>query len=206
MDIKIPWLDPVHPRLIYPLESVTRRLDMAVLFPLRQELQVELGSGDGSFIAQYARQNRNVNFIALERLLGRARKVERKGLRAGLINLCVLRIEATYFVKYLLPLESVSAFHIYFPDPWPKKRHHRNRLINSEFTHALRGAMATSGKVFIRTDDTDYHTWILDAFASNPDFEAVPTPPELSSLRTDFEVDFNTKGIPTLYAAYQKKR
>src|SRR2546422_11051257 len=100
------------------LQSIIERIDLAQLFPATQPLEVELGSGDGSFLTEYAARHPDRNFIGVERLLGRLRKMERKALRAGLANLQGLRIESSYFLEYLLPHQSAIALHIYFPDPW----------------------------------------------------------------------------------------
>src|SRR5258708_39529263 len=107
------------PTLILKLDSIVERLDIAGMFPRAQPLEVELGSGDGSFLVNYAKLHPEHNFLGVERLLGRLRKVSRKGLRAGLTNLRGLRIESAYFLEYLLPRQSAAALHIYFPDPWP---------------------------------------------------------------------------------------
>src|ERR1700689_4801384 len=109
------------PTLIHRLTSIVERLDLAALFPRAQLLEVELGSGDGSFLVNYARLHPERNFLGVERLLGRLRKLDRKGRRAGLTNLRGLRIESAYFLEYLLPRESPATLHIYFPDPWPKR-------------------------------------------------------------------------------------
>ena len=79
--------------LIYTLPSIIERIDLTQLFPVNQPLEVELGSGDGSFLAEYARRHPEHNFIGVERLLGRIRKLDRKGRRAGLTNLRGVRIE-----------------------------------------------------------------------------------------------------------------
>src|SRR5689334_18237583 len=105
--------------LIYPLTSILERLELSRLFVKDQPLEVELGSGDGSFLVEYARMHPEHNFIGVERLLGRIRKIDRKGRRAGLTNLRGVRIESSYFLEYLLPQHSASALHLYFPDPWP---------------------------------------------------------------------------------------
>ncbi|MEI9864135.1 MAG: hypothetical protein WDN00_06205 [Limisphaerales bacterium] len=84
-------------------------------FQKPQPLEVELGCGDASFLAEYARRNLERNFIGVERLLGRMQKLDRKGRRAGLTNLRGVRIESAYFLQYLLPPNSASALHIYFP-------------------------------------------------------------------------------------------
>jgi len=81
-------------------------LDLAKLFPGDQPLEVELGSGDGSFLAEYARRHAGHNFIGVERLLSRIRKQDRRGRRAGLTNLRRARIESSYFLEYLLPPHS----------------------------------------------------------------------------------------------------
>ena len=138
------------------LRSIVERLDLAEIFPKPQPLEVELGCGDASFLAEYARRNPARNFIGVERLLGRLKKLDRKGRRAGLANLRGVRIESAYFLQWLLPPHSVSALHIYFPDPWPKKKHRKHRLINEHFPALARAALAPGGKVFLRTDDADY--------------------------------------------------
>src|SRR5438552_10396515 len=88
--------------LIYILPSYFARLDLDHIFADPKPLEVELGSGDGSFLVQYAKANPLSNFLGVERLLGRLRKIDRKGRRAGLTNLRVLRVEAGYFLEYLL--------------------------------------------------------------------------------------------------------
>jgi tRNA (guanine-N7-)-methyltransferase len=197
------WLDPTRPSLFHPITSLIERLDWRQLFLTPQPVEVELGSGDGSFLAQYARLHPERNFLGVERLLGRARKLERKALRAGLTNLRIIRLEAGYLTEHLLPHHSVEVFHIYFPDPWPKKKHHKNRLINERFVQLLGRVLTPGGWVHLRTDDQGYFSWMQDAFAAHPAFLSRTPPPELLALKTDFELEFNQKGIPTLALSYQ---
>ena len=119
---------------------IVERLPIDRIFGKAQSLEVEIGAGDGSFLVAYAKAHPELNLIGLERLLGRLRKIDRKARRAGLENVRLLRLEAAYFVQYMLPRASVRAFHIYFPDPWPKRRHWKNRLINDAFVPLLREA------------------------------------------------------------------
>jgi tRNA (guanine-N7-)-methyltransferase len=189
--------------LIVALTSIVERINLASLFPVVQPLEVELGSGDGSFLVEYARQHPDRNFIGTERLLGRIRKLDRKGRRAGLTNLRGVRIECAYFVEYLLPAASASALHIYFPDPWPKRKHRRHRLINERFPALARQALVPEGKVYLRTDDEDYFRQMVEVFGRSTGFRPVETPSELAGLVTDFEREFETRGIATLRAAYQ---
>jgi tRNA (guanine-N7-)-methyltransferase len=191
--------------LIYPITSILERIDLEELFPTEQPLEVELGSGDGSFLVQYASENPLCNFIGVERLLGRIRKLDRKGRKAGLANLRGLRIESAYFLQYLLPHHSATALHVYFPDPWPKRKHRRHRLINEQFALLARQALKPGGRVYLRTDDRDYFDQMQNVFNGSPSFTVVETPQALAALLTDFEKEFNAKGIATLRAAYEAR-
>lgn len=192
-----------EPSLIHSPASFVERLDLARMFPVVQPLEVELGAGDGSFLVQWAGLNRGRNLLGVERLLGRLRKIDRKGRRAGLTNLRALRIEASYGVEFLLPPGATQALHVYFPDPWPKKKHRRRRLINARFTELAARALSPGGVVYLRTDDADYFAQMAEVFNASAAFRCVPTPEELSVVVTDFEREFNARGVPTLRAAYQ---
>ncbi|HEY3856604.1 MAG TPA: tRNA (guanosine(46)-N7)-methyltransferase TrmB [Verrucomicrobiae bacterium] len=185
------------------LPSVIHRLDVAALFPALQPLEVELGSGDGSFLIQYAGEHRDRNFIGVERLLGRVRKTDRKANRLGLANIRLARIEASYFLQYLIPANSIEALHLYFPDPWPKRKHRKNRLVSKQFPELLKGSLASGGKIYLRTDDADYFEQMKSVFAAAPFFQEIPTPDDLANVLTDFERRFLKQNIQTHRAAYQ---
>jgi len=191
--------------LLITLSSIIDRLDLGRLFPLIQPLDVELGCGDASFLVECARHFPTCNFIGIERLLGRIQKLDRKGRRLGLTNVRGIRIESAYFLEHLLPPHAAAALHIYFPDPWPKKKHRKFRLINERFPALAGSALIHGGTVFLRTDDVDYFQQMNEVFAAAKEFEKVETPAALSKITTDFERDFNAQGIPTLRAAYQLK-
>ncbi len=191
--------------LIFKPESILERIRPDLLFPNIQPLEVELGSGDGSFLAKYAQLHPEKNFIGLERLLGRLRKIDKKGLRANLDNLKLIRLEASYFLEFLIPPKSVSALHIYFPDPWPKRKHRKNRLVNVNFTKLAETILQPTGIVYLRTDDADYFSQMRSVFSGNPSFQRTETPEFLSGVVTDFERNFHLRGVPTLAAAYRLK-
>ena len=175
------------------------------MFSNAQPLEVELGSGDGSFLAKYAALHRERNFIGVERLLGRIRKIDRKGQRVGLTNLRLVRIEASYTLEFLLPKHVADVIHVYFPDPWPKRKHRKNRLVNTRFTDRAREALKPNGVIYLRTDDADYFAQMLEVFAASPHFEEIETPEELSAQITDFERGFLARGVQTRRAAYRLK-
>ena len=201
----MPSIFDERPTLIQPLTSITERLKLENFFAAPQPLEVELGAGDGSFLARYAQLHPERNFLAVERLLGRLRKLDRKGRRANLTNLGLLRIEAAYFVEHLLPPRCAQALHIYFPDPWPKKKHRKHRLINARFPDLARQALAPQGTVYLRTDDADYFAQMQEVFGAAVGFAPVKTPAELAVVGTDFEREFNAQGVLTRRASYRLK-
>lgn len=189
--------------LLYDLPTILERIELPPLFARSQPLEVELGCGDASFLIEYARQNPDRNFIGVERLLGRIQKLDKKGRRNELANTRGIRIESAYFLEFLLPPHSALALHIYFPDPWPKKKHRRHRLIGESFPALARQALAPGGTVFLRTDDADYFQQMNEVFAIAKEFEKTETPLALAEITTDFEREFNAQGIPTLRAAFR---
>ena len=197
---------PAHPTAsaIVRLTSIVEPLPVESLFPTQQPLEVELGCGDGTFLIQYSKAHPNRNILGLERLLGRIRKCDRKTFRAGLKNVRLLRLEAAYTVQFMLPPESVTAIHVYFPDPWPKRRHHDRRLVNTAFLDAVRKTLAPGGILFLRTDDADYFKQMLAVGKGHRGFQETDTPAELASFITDFERNFNARGVPTLRVAFRK--
>jgi tRNA (guanine-N7-)-methyltransferase len=193
----------IQKSLVVELDSIVKPLGLAELFPEPQPLEIELGCGDATFLVEYARRHPKLNFVGIERLLGRISKLDRKGRRAGLMNLCGVRIESSYFLQYLLTPRSASALHIYFPDPWPKKKHRKNRLVNEHFPALACATLVSDGIVYLRTDDTDYFAQMTEVFGASKEFKKVETPAELTEVLTDFEREFNARGIPTLRAAYR---
>jgi tRNA (guanine-N7-)-methyltransferase len=192
--------------LIHKPASYIQRLDWGALFAKEQPIEVELGSGDGSFLANYAKLHPERNFLGVERLLGRLRKLNKKGLRSGLNNLALLRLEASYVIEFMIPPQSIDALHIYFPDPWPKRKHRKNRLINEPFTEISAKASKIGGVVYLRTDDLDYFEQMTRVFGANSRFEKIATPNELSAVVTDFERNFHLRGVATNHAAYRRLR
>ena len=191
-------------RWLYRPASWFERLQPSAMFGRVAPLEVELGSGDGSFLVAWAKRHPERDFIGVERLLGRIRKIDRKAQRAGLTNVRGLRIEASYAVEYLLPSGSVSAMHVYFPDPWPKRRHHKNRLVNERFVEVTRQALSVDGVIHLRTDNADYFVQMRSVFDGAAGFTAVEPPEDLVAEVTDFEREFQAKGIPTLRASYRR--
>ncbi len=190
-------------RFLHRPESWFVRLEWAGVFGRTAPVEVELGSGDGSFLVAWAREHPERDFLGVERLLGRIRKLDRKAQRAGLTNVRGLRIEAAYCLEYLLPVEGAEAIHVYFPDPWPKRRHRKNRLVGERFPGLAAGVLVPGGRVHLRTDDADYFEQMRTVFGGAPGFTEESPPPELSAVTTDFERGFLARGVATRRASYR---
>src|SRR5947208_16346355 len=126
-------------------KSLTIALEFDKVFSRFAPVEIDLGCGDGAFLAALAQENPAHNFLGIERLLGRVRNVCRKVARLDLKNARILRMESTYAVANLLPAGSVTAFYLLFPDPWPKRRHHRRRAFTREFLFSIHRALVAGG-------------------------------------------------------------
>ncbi len=180
--------------VIYKPANWFEPLDWRAVFEREQPIEIDLGCGKGSFLLWAATTDPTRNFLGVERLLRRVRRVDRKAVRGGLNNVRLVRLEATYLVSKLIPEASVSIYHILFPDPWPKRRHHARRLISADFLADVHRTMTPDSAVNCATDHEEYFEWIQRAFASSARFaEASPVvlPPE---ARTDFEKEFVAAG------------
>ena len=137
-------------------------LDVLELFRREAPLEVDIGCGDGSYLAALAQKTPGHNFLGLERLAGRVRSACKAVAQRQLDNTRVLLIDASYAVAYLLPEECVTTFHILFPDPWPKRRHQRRRVLDQPFFEVLARALVTRGVIRVATDQRDYFEQIRD--------------------------------------------
>ena len=135
-------------------ESNVSQLDLPKIFGRAAPLQVDLGCGDGSFLCSLAERFPDKNFLGIERLAGRVAKTAGKAANIG--NVRVLHAETAYAVRYLLPECSVETFYLLFPDPWPKRRHHRRRIFTRIFLDSIFRALEPDGLLRVATDDLDY--------------------------------------------------
>lgn len=182
-----------------------RQHSSSEIFGNDKPLEIDLGCGDGSFLIEMAKHYPDRNFLGVERLLGRVRGVCKRIQELGLTNVKVLRLESQYTLEYLLEPRSVSRLHLLCPDPWPKARHHKRRLVQQEFLHILHKALKPSGEFLFKTDHPEYYEWVLEQLGefnhANPDspFTRQPWPEEEGQggffyPKTDFERLWETAG------------
>lgn len=136
-------------------------------------IDIEYCSGNGQWIIEKAKQNPHTNFIAVELKFDRARKIWLKMHNENLKNLFVVMGEALTFTKHYLENEAISDIYINFPDPWPKKKHIKNRLITDLFSQEVLRVMKKNKIITLVTDDINYLNQMIDVFLNNKDFEPI---------------------------------
>lgn len=177
----------------YIPKSLTEPLNWGEVFPSSAPIEIDLGCGDGTFLMTMARANSEHNFLGIERLLGRVGKVCRKVAREDLKNARVLQLEVAYALSHLLPAESITVFHLLFPDPWPKRRHHHRRAFTTEFLSCIHRALIDGGLFHVATDHADYFHQIERVIAATDIF--VVSAEQHDFPLTTFEQKFRIRGL-----------
>lgn len=139
-----------------------RRLDRSFdgtvfdLFPERRPLEFEIGSGKGRFLLHRAAAHPDRNFFGIDYRWRFLKEGVERADKRGLTNLRFFKAEAEEVVPFLVPDRSVDVFHIYFPDPWHKRKHRKRRLLTPDFFRLLHGRLADGGRLELATDNFDY--------------------------------------------------
>jgi tRNA (guanine-N7-)-methyltransferase len=154
------------PRFGVPFSSTP--VDLALTFGRPNPKILEIGFGMGETTAAIAAAQLEHDFLAVEvhapGVAGLLRLIDRQGLT----NVRVVRHDAVEVVQQMIAPGSLAAVHVFFPDPWPKKRHHKRRLLQPEFVHALAERLVADGYLHAATDWRDYATEILATLSSEP--------------------------------------
>jgi tRNA (guanine-N7-)-methyltransferase len=157
--------DELYPR--YGVAPATP-LDLRALFGDDRPVVLEIGFGMGETTAAIAAARQDVNFLGVEVHWPGVGALLRRIEAAGLANGRVLRHDAADVVATMLEAASLAGIHVFFPDPWPKKRHHKRRLLAAPFVHALAGALAPGGYLHVATDWQPYADEILATLEGEP--------------------------------------
>jgi tRNA (guanine-N7-)-methyltransferase len=173
-------------------KSYIARFDLTTIFERIAPLHVDLGCGEGSFLCELAERHPEKNFLGIERFASRVVKTSRKAARTD--NVRVLHAEASYALRYLLPERSVETFYLLFPDPWPKRRHHRRRIFTPEFLSSVHAALDDSGAIQIATDHGDYFAYIQRVAEQSTDFATTEMNGQFPA--STFEKRFQRRGVP----------
>ncbi len=183
-------------------------LDWIGLFGNNNPVQIEVGCGKGRFLVESAQQNTNVNYIGIENSWKYVLRTQQRLKKHGLTNACLVYADAAYFAQNYVPDHSIQAYHIYFPDPWPKDRHQKRRLFNNPIwiDQAVRTLDSREGHLFVATDFTDYFVQIKHRLDDTSQLIYLP---ELSQdtnyIQTSFEIKYRTQGRQIYRAVYRIK-
>ena len=180
-------------------------------FDLSRPLEIEVGCGKGKFLTQRAKENPDCDFLGIERMLDRVRLFDGKCRRGKIDNAKVLRLEALYTFHYLLPAHHARKVYVFFPDPWPKKKHHSHRLFGPLFLNALWKRLEVGGKLEFATDHREYFETVCECFAEDDSRTGAPSPrfrrvepmPRPQEVWTEFETMFREQGLPIYSAAWE---
>ncbi|MGA2410496.1 MAG: tRNA (guanosine(46)-N7)-methyltransferase TrmB [Candidatus Binataceae bacterium] len=169
-------------------------VDPLQLFANRAPLEVEIGAGRGDFLIERAAQSPSRNFLAIESVATFAQLIAMRAGRWQLANLRVIRMDARPLVNLMLPRASVDAYHIYFPDPWPKERQAKHRLFTPQFTAGLARTLKPEAPLFVATDVAAYANEIF-AMLLDGGFRPIEMPAPGAAL-TGFARKFQAEGRP----------
>ncbi|GHT60362.1 tRNA (guanine-N(7)-)-methyltransferase [Spirochaetia bacterium] len=164
--------DMLSPRFCIPFAS-NAKTELALLnynhcFGNENPVTIEIGFGMGIATAMIAEANPQQNYLGLEvhkpgigRLLW---EIEKRNLQ----NIRIIEHDAVEVLQQMISANSAAAFHIFFPDPWPKKRHHKRRLITRPFTDLLAEKLQSGAYIYMVTDWDDYGNWALAELSATP--------------------------------------
>ena len=162
----------------------------ATLVPEPHPLEIDLGCGKGRFLMEHAAACPHRIFLGVDLQLRRLGKLNQRARDRGLSNIRLVCADIRQAVDGLIPDQAVDTVYVFFPDPWPKRKHHARRLVNTPFLNALHRILKPGGVLHLATDHTEYFEGMLIIANLDLRFERIapflPTPAE----QTDFELIF----------------
>ncbi|HOJ59865.1 MAG TPA: tRNA (guanosine(46)-N7)-methyltransferase TrmB [bacterium] len=192
--------------------SIDEHLDFPAIFSNTQPVEVEIGTGKGRFILAESLQRPETNFLGIERSLKWLRIALSRACRAPRPNCRFLCLDADLVVKLLLLPHSIQAYHVYFPDPWPKDRHHKRRLFHPRFIEKMALSLAPGGRLHLKTDHGEYfaeaHANLLaggffQVISESVSRETLQDIEDASDAATHYEIKFRKEAREIYSAVYE---
>lgn len=160
-------LADLGPRYLIPFER-DQPLDLDRVFGREAPRVLEIGFGMGDTTATIAASNPDLDYLGIEvHTPGVGALLKRIG-EAGLENVRIIQHDAVDVLEHMLPDACLDGAHIFFPDPWPKKKHHKRRLVQADFVHLLSHKLKPDGYLHLATDWEDYARRMLDVLRAEP--------------------------------------
>lgn len=155
---------------VYGVDFTSERLSLKSLFPKAQKVVVEIGFGMGEATIEVAKGFPETGFLAVDVHQPGIGKLLASIEECGLTNVRVMDEDAHLILHAMIDDESLDGIHLFFPDPWPKTRHHKRRIVNDEFISLIHSKLKLGGTFHVATDWYPYAEWIKERFAQSQSF------------------------------------
>lgn len=184
-----------------------RRYAFSDIFGNDQPVELELGIGKGRFLIESAATHPERNWVGVEWANRYYQMVAERSLRRGLPNLRVLRDDGVRVVRDTIGDAAIDVLHVYFPDPWPKERHKKRRMVQAPFAREAARILKDGGLVKLATDHEDYAAQMEAVFRNDPDFSQTfrAVGDEAPEGITNWEVKFRREGRVIHKFAFARK-
>ncbi len=181
------------------LGELSQPLALDELVPGAGAWEVEIGFGKGRYLLQRALEHPERRFFGLELVSRYYRLLRDRACRRGVSNLLLARGEALYLLSAVVPSAFASRLHVYFPDPWPKSKHHKRRLLDPETLDLVLGVLSGGGELFFATDFIEYGERVREILEGYPGLRVEPRGrPWPDGARTNYEAKYMAEGRPIL--------
>ncbi len=169
-------------------------LDWPTLFGNENPVEIDVGCGRGLFLVSSAEANHDVNYLGIETDCGKARHSAQRLKRRQIPNARVLRGDARVALGQMIGPQSVAAVHVYFPDPWWKRKHRRRRVFTDKFVGLCAKVLQPGGLLHSWTDVAEYFEVISALMDHDPRFATLPPPEERQPAHDmDYQTSFERK-------------
>lgn len=164
-------------------------------------IHIEIGSGKGKFITTLASENKNINYIAMEKYTPVLAKLIKKLPEEGTPNLAVINADAGNLMEYF-EVEELNRIYLNFSDPWPKKKHAKRRLTSLSFLETYKKVLINDGLIILKTDNKDFFDFSLEQFGvagyvlKDITYDLHNSPLAEGNVTTEYEEKFISQGLP----------
>jgi tRNA (guanine-N7-)-methyltransferase len=192
------------PRVLLPWRSGPFPVDWDAVFAEDGPLHVEVGFGDGRFTVRRALAEPGARFVGLEVSSGSVQRALRNVARHGVANVRIAKVGAEFAVRHLFDRGSIASIVVNFPDPWPKARHEKNRLMRPAFLELAADRLEGRGEVRLATDHEGYLEFARESAAATGLYEELRPEPPPAVFETKYALKWRAQGKPLHYVVFRR--